>query len=187
MDDPLVVSRFQKRRIVESLTDTGGTAQVLINAQNPIPGLSLPDYLIGNSQVVLNLSWAFGVPMSFTEEGFTAKLSFDGKPFDCEVPWNLVYGIIDPQTGINRMLDVYAMDKEIRDSFLDTLGISPEELFAEITDEELEELEELDLSYDLEEEEEEEPPISGIRNADGTINFKAAVNKLKDKDLSKGD
>lgn len=184
MDDPLVVSQFQKRRTVESLTDTGGTAQVLINAQNPGPGLSLPDYLIGNSQVVLNLSWAFGVPMNFTDQGFTAKLSFDGKPFDCEVPWNLVYGIIDPQTGINRMLDVYAMDQEILDSFLGTLGISPDELFADITDEELEDL---DLSYDLEEEEEEEPPISGIRNADGTINFKAAVNKLKDRDLSKGD
>ena len=185
MDDPLVVSSFQKRRVVESLTDTGGTAQVLINAKNG--GLSLPDFLLGNSQVVLNLSWAFGVPMNFGNEGFTARLSFDGKPFDCEVPWDLVYGVIDPSTGINRILDVYAMDQEILGTFLETLGMSPEELFADFTEEELEELEELDLSYDLEEEEEEEPPFSGIRNADGTINFKAAVSSLKDKDLSKGD
>ncbi len=61
-------------------------------------GVQLPDYLMGERSVVLQLGYNMSVPildLVVDDAGIRATLSFRRQPFACVVPWRAIYGISD--------------------------------------------------------------------------------------------
>lgn len=57
-----------------------------------VDGVSLPDHLMGQPRVILNLSYLFKCRVfDIDSAGVRASLSFGGKEFLCVIPWESVY------------------------------------------------------------------------------------------------
>ena len=77
-----------KPKMIEAMLEKG---MVTIYVDNKTPGAVLPQYLAGEERVVLNLSWRFRLPMRLTESHLIAVLTFQGKNFECQIPWNRIW------------------------------------------------------------------------------------------------
>ncbi len=63
-----------------------------------VPGVALPEHLLGERGVVLQIGYDLPVPIPdlvIDDEGIRATLSFRRVPFTCVVPWRAVYVITD--------------------------------------------------------------------------------------------
>lgn len=85
-----------KRAILERLLDEG---MVLITLDARADDVRVPAHLADDSQLRLNLSHRFGLPLECTDRGVTATLTFRGSPFDCVLPWRAIYMLISHTTG----------------------------------------------------------------------------------------
>ena len=89
MDDEMIRSVSRKRSRLEEMLSEG---RVQVHLDSTVEGVVLPEYLIGQPQVILNLSYAFR-PEVFVidDEGVQITLSFRGQKFLCVLPWPCMY------------------------------------------------------------------------------------------------
>jgi stringent starvation protein B len=113
--------------------------QVVLNTR--AEGVSLPDHLMGQEQVVLNLSYAFRLRIfELNTNDVRASLSFGGQEFECVLPWESVY-LIRPASGEGEgAMYLEAMPPALRTQLFSAAGISSEEGEA-LLNERLQELE----------------------------------------------
>ncbi|MSP63248.1 MAG: hypothetical protein EXR72_23485 [Myxococcales bacterium] len=74
------------------------TSSAFLQLDARAEGVMLPDFLMGERGVVLQLAYDFAIPipdLAIDDEGVTATLSFRRVPFCCRVPWRAVYAITD--------------------------------------------------------------------------------------------
>lgn len=83
-----LVHSEKKRELLETLLDKGMT---LVALDGGAAGVDLPERLLGDPQVRLNLSYRFGLPIELDDEGVRARLTFAGVPHDCKIPWGAIY------------------------------------------------------------------------------------------------
>jgi len=86
----------EKRAVLEGLL---AESMVLITLDACYPGVVVPSALEQESQLRLNLSYRFGLPMDIDPWGIRATLTFNGVPFACELPWPSIYMIVSHATG----------------------------------------------------------------------------------------
>src|SRR3954468_7878852 len=78
----------QKKDALELALDYG---QVFIAVLTNVEGVKVPEHKIhAGSGIGLNLNWKFKTPMEINDWGVKATLSFDGQPYDCEIPWKAI-------------------------------------------------------------------------------------------------
>ena len=88
-DDEITHSVSRKKTALESRLRDG---RVQVHLDSTIEGVILPDYLMGQVQVILNLSYGFKPEVFLIDElGVQVTLSFGGKKFLCVLPWACVY------------------------------------------------------------------------------------------------
>ena len=85
-----------KRALLEQLL---GDGMVLATIDARGDGVSVPPHLRGDSQLRLNLSYRFGLPMELDDWGINAALTFGGTPYTCEVPWPSIYMLVSHASG----------------------------------------------------------------------------------------
>ena len=75
-----------------------GIAMVHLDARRT--GVSVPAQHADDPHLRLNLSYRYGIPdLIVDDEKVQATLSFRGRPFQCVMPWNAVFGITSQTTG----------------------------------------------------------------------------------------
>ena len=80
-----------KRKQLERFLELGKTMIVI---DSRVDGVDVPEYLIGDYQLRLNLSLNFGLPVELDKEGAHATLTFRGSPYHCTLPWRSIYAVI---------------------------------------------------------------------------------------------
>jgi stringent starvation protein B len=100
--------------------------QVVLNTR--AEGVSLPAHLMGQEQVVLNLSYAFRLRVfELNADAVRASLSFGGQEFECVLPWESVY-LIRPASGESEgAMYLEAMPPALRAQLFSAAGLSNEE------------------------------------------------------------
>lgn len=95
----------QKYEITKYFLDKGLSVFIHLNGKYNKSGLlRLPLKLHQNEQVVLQIGKNMSVPIPdliVDEYGICATLSFNGRPFKIDVPWDAIYGIVD-ETGYGK-------------------------------------------------------------------------------------
>jgi stringent starvation protein B len=76
-----------KKQALEELLKLG-RVQVAIDMQ--ANGVRVPLKFAGEQHLILNLSWNYHNDMVIDDWGVTATLSFDGRAFRCELPWDSI-------------------------------------------------------------------------------------------------
>lgn len=81
---------MQKKAILEESL-SHGTTRVVVDGTHPL--IQLPEHLLKDSKVYLDLSYNFGTrfPMSLDNDGIRAVLSFNKSPFSCFIPWDALW------------------------------------------------------------------------------------------------
>lgn len=81
---------MQKKAILEEFLSLG-TTRVVVNGTHPL--IKLPEYLLEDYDVHLDLSYDFGIhfPMSLEDDGIQAVLSFNRSSFLCFIPWDALW------------------------------------------------------------------------------------------------
>lgn len=81
---------MQKKAILEEFL-SHGTTRVVVNGTHPLT--KLPEYLLEDYDVHLDLSYDFGIhfPMSLEDDGIRAVLSFNRSSFPCFIPWDALW------------------------------------------------------------------------------------------------
>jgi stringent starvation protein B len=79
-----------KQNLVKQSLELGIT-QVIVNTT--LPGVKLPDHLIGEKAILLNLSWKFGTYLEILDHGIYADLSFNKQTYSCVIPWSCLFAI----------------------------------------------------------------------------------------------
>lgn len=88
MRDPHELNQHKQSALEESLSV--GMTSVYIDSTRE--GVSLPDHLMGQPRVILNLSYLFKLKVfEIDREGVRASLSFGGSDFLCVLPWESLY------------------------------------------------------------------------------------------------
>ena len=89
MDDDIIRSVSRKRSTLEEMLIEG---RVQVHIDSATESVVLPEYLMDQPQVILNLSYAFR-PEVFVidDEGVQITLSFRGQKFLCGLPWSCIY------------------------------------------------------------------------------------------------
>ena len=97
----------RKRNALESrLAD--GLVQVRLDSN--VEGVVLPDFLMNRVQVTLNLSYAFRPNVFEIDDlGVCITLSFSGRKFLCELPWDSLYFMqsLDAQRDVVGEADIF--------------------------------------------------------------------------------
>src|SRR5690606_35679283 len=83
--------KSEYKQIVLELFLAFGITRVVVNGTHPL--IKLPEYLLGNPEVRLDLSYNCGLnlPMSLDDDGIRAVLSFNKTPFSCFIPWDALW------------------------------------------------------------------------------------------------
>ena len=77
---------------------TRGVAMVHVDARRP--GVVVPKQFEGEAHLRLNLSYRYSIPdLVVDEKQVQATLSFGGRPFQCQLPWESVFGITSSESG----------------------------------------------------------------------------------------
>ena len=63
-----------------------------IHLDSRVPGVVLPEHLLGQSHVHLDLPPSYG-PLSLDAFALRARIHFTSTPFSVEVPWHAIYAI----------------------------------------------------------------------------------------------
>jgi hypothetical protein len=88
-DEEMTQSISRKRTALESRLSEG---RVQVHLDSTIDGVVLPQYLMGQIQVILNLSYGFKPDVFVIDEhGVQIMLSFSGKKTLCILPWACFY------------------------------------------------------------------------------------------------
>lgn len=75
-----------------------GVAMVHLDARRP--GVVVPTQFEGEAHLRLNLSYRYSIPdLVVDERRVQATLSFGGRPFQCLMPWESVFGITSSASG----------------------------------------------------------------------------------------
>lgn len=97
VDAPPDPAADEKLEIFTRLIEAG---MVLVNLDTRAPGARVPPQHVGEPQLGLNFSHRFGLDdFSYDERGVRASLSFQGRPFFCDVPWGAVFMLRSYVTG----------------------------------------------------------------------------------------
>lgn len=132
---------FAKRRDLENHLNRGMT-QVVLDAT--CEGVELPAHLMGQDQVVLNLSYAFHLRVFEIDlDGVKASLSFSGQEHLCVLPWSCVYFIRLASGEDEGSMYLESMPLSMREHLMKLAGLDLEDL-----DESFDELSG-DSSFDL--------------------------------------
>jgi hypothetical protein len=65
--------------------------KIIVFVDSTVPGVELPEHLMGKILVKLNLSKAFANPLTITSTYSEIKLSFSGELHQCKLPHNSVF------------------------------------------------------------------------------------------------
>jgi stringent starvation protein B len=84
-----------KLDVLSRLLDLG-VVQVTLDAR--IKDVDVPEHLRGNSQLRLNLSHRYGLPLTLDDWGVRATLTFRGERYACAWPWRSLYAVV-PHVG----------------------------------------------------------------------------------------
>jgi hypothetical protein len=88
-DEEMTHSVSRKRTALESRLSEG---RVQVHLDSTIDGVILPEYLMGQVQVILNLSYGFKPEVFVIDDhGVQIMLSFSGKKTLCVLPWSCFY------------------------------------------------------------------------------------------------
>ncbi|HUJ29262.1 MAG TPA: ClpXP protease specificity-enhancing factor SspB [Myxococcales bacterium] len=69
-----------------------GVAMVHLDARRP--GVTVPAQYADDAHLRLNLSYRYSIPdLDISERAVQATLSFGGRPFQCILPWDAIFGI----------------------------------------------------------------------------------------------
>lgn len=96
-----------KRLLLE--LETGNLVYIRLDGTNP--GCQLPSPHNKNTAVLLILGLHMPTPMqrfACDERGFQVTLSFSGRPFDCQVPWDAVWFLKREDSEVS-FVDSFAM------------------------------------------------------------------------------
>src|SRR5438105_73774 len=75
-----------------------GIAMVHLDARRP--GVEVPPEYAQEAHLRLNLSYRYSIPdLEVGEERVQATLSFGGRPFQCLLPWESIFGITSHSSG----------------------------------------------------------------------------------------
>ena len=97
------------------------------------PEVRVPDHLLGNPNLCINLSYRFRLPdLHIDEEGVSATLSFQQIPFHCYIPFDAIWALSFPSTSEQRLF-IDSAPKEYLLSLLFERTLSEDEA-AEETD-----------------------------------------------------
>lgn len=98
--DDCSLMRFEpsaaKRALLEKLLEQ---SMVLVTLDARANGVHVPQHLLGDPQLRLNLSYRFGLPLDITDDGIRATLTFQGNEFECALPWDPIYMLVSHATG----------------------------------------------------------------------------------------
>jgi len=91
--------KSEYKQIVLELFLAFGTTRVAVNGAHSL--IKLPEYLLGNPNVHLDLSYNFGTnfPMSLDDDGIRAVLSFNKTPFSCFIPWDALWLVMSQDSS----------------------------------------------------------------------------------------
>ena len=89
-------SKNSKQNTMDAFLAEG---RVLVQLDSRVEGVQVPDHLRGDPALRLNISGRFGLPLEVDDIGIHATLTFQGDPFECELPWTAVYILISHVTG----------------------------------------------------------------------------------------
>jgi len=95
------VSRM-KWLVARVLLSNAKTVQISLDARRS--GVIVPPFLANESRLVLEVGSGMAIPipdLMLDEEGVSATLSFNRKPFKCKVPWTAIFSLegIGPNSG----------------------------------------------------------------------------------------
>jgi stringent starvation protein B len=89
-------SQADKQTVLEQYLESGMTL-IVLDARTP--GVDVPDHLRQDPQLRLNLSYKFGLPMSMSQWGVVATLTFGGIHHACRIPWVAIFAMVSHATG----------------------------------------------------------------------------------------
>lgn len=81
--------KSEYKQIVLELFLAFGTTRVVVNGTHPL--IKLPEYLLKNPSVNLDLSYNFETNLSLDDDGIRAVLTFKETPFSCFIPWDALW------------------------------------------------------------------------------------------------
>lgn len=117
---------FAKRRDLENHLGRGMTQIVL---DSHCSGVDLPAHLMGQDQVVLNLSYAFHLRIFEIDlDGVQASLSFSGQEYLCIIPWKCVYFIRLASGEEEGSMYLESMPLSMREHLMKLAGLDLEDL-----------------------------------------------------------
>ena len=88
-DEEMTQLVSRKRSALESRLSEG---RVQVHLDSTIDGVVLPEHLMGQVQVILNLSYGFRPEVFIIDDdGVQVTLSFGGQKFLCILPWVCIY------------------------------------------------------------------------------------------------
>ncbi len=93
--------RVPQQLEVERLLRTGC---VFLHIDARIPDVVCPGHLVGKADLVLQVGYNMPNPipdLHVNEYGVSGTLSFQGRPFECFVPWVAIYGVT-PEAGTGK-------------------------------------------------------------------------------------
>jgi stringent starvation protein B len=91
---------ISKRAVLEELLERG---MVLIALDARKGGVDVPPRLAGDLQLRLNLSYRFGLPMTLSDWGVHATLTFNGISYACKLPWSSIFLMVSHVGGEPRL------------------------------------------------------------------------------------
>jgi stringent starvation protein B len=75
-----------------------GVTMVHLDARRP--GVVVPPQYAGEAHLRLNLSYRYAIPdLEISAAGVQASLSFGGQHFQCQMPWEAIFGITSHSSG----------------------------------------------------------------------------------------
>lgn len=83
----------------EALAEALDHGVVMIHLDATRPDVQVPAAHKAEDHLRLNLSWGFKEHLKLSEAGVEARLSFNGRPFLCEVPWDAIWMITSGKEG----------------------------------------------------------------------------------------
>jgi len=161
-DGGLEQASFAKRRDLENHLSRG-MSQIVLDAT--CAGVALPEHLMGQEQVVLNLSYAFHLRVFELDlEGVRASLSFSGREELCVIPWRSVYFIRLASGEEEGSMYLESMPLSMREQLMRLAGLGFDDLDEDLSDS-------FDLSSSVDDEDlppivTPAPPRPALRRAD---------------------
>jgi stringent starvation protein B len=79
-----------------------GIAMLHLDARRP--GVVVPKQYAHDPHLRLNLSYRYHIPdLVIDDARVQATLSFAGRPFQCVVPWEAIFGVTSQSTGVGQV------------------------------------------------------------------------------------